>query len=84
MSKRDKLLERLADSKYDHDHRYKELAALLIHLGYSVRHRGSSHVKFRLRGRPMLHTIVLVKQEIVSTYQVEQVRDELRFQGFLK
>jgi len=84
MSKRDKLLKKLANPKYDSDHRYKELATLLVHLGYSVRHRKGSHVKFRLRGRPMLHTIVLVKQEVVSAYQVEQVRAELRFQGFLK
>jgi len=85
MSQRDKLLLRLADKTYDATHRFKEVKALLLHLGYKKRSEGGSHICFGLKGSGMRRSLTLteVNKGLIPRYQAKQVRDELKLRGFI-
>jgi len=85
MSQRDKLLLRLADKAYDATHRFKEVKALLLHLGYKKRSEGGSHLCFGLKGSAMRRSLTLteINKGLIPRYQAKQVREEFKLRGFI-
>jgi len=83
MSKRDKLLSKLADRRNDKNQRYEEVKALLIHYGYTLRHEGGSHAYFIITESPRGLTLTLDRKGLMPFYQVRQVREELQRAGIL-
>lgn len=76
MSKHDKFLKRLMSSQSDADISFDDLCALLDHLGFQVRIRGSHHI-FSKDGIAEIINLQPAKAK-VKPYQVKQVRNLLR------
>jgi len=75
MSKRDKLLAKVLDGKSDASIRFADLCALLTHLGFAVRIRGSHHY-FHKAGFDDINLQSAGKD--AKPYQVKQVREILK------
>jgi len=83
MSKRDKLLSKLADKRNDKSQRYEEIKALLLHYGYKIRSEGGSHVRFIIKDSPRGLGLTEDHKGLIAFYQSQQVRTELKRAGIL-
>jgi len=83
MSKRDKLLIELGTPSHDWKNSYDEVKRLLLHFGYTIRSRGGSHVKFIREGMRRPLTLTEDKKGMITRYQSQQVREELKIRGFI-
>jgi hypothetical protein len=78
-SRHDKLLRRILGGEADADVRFDELCALLRHLGFHEKTRGSHHV-FRCTGVEELINLQRTGAK-AKVYQVRQVRTMVRKYG---
>ncbi len=72
MARREKVLERVLGGQADANIRFEELRALLLHLGFAERTRGSHHVF----GKSGIEEQINLQREGAKAkpYQVKQVR----------
>ena len=77
MSKADKLFEKLMGGQSDASFSFDELSTLLTRLGYTARTTKGSHIIFQRAGGSFLN-LQPGHGGKAKSYQVRQVRDELK------
>ena len=81
MSKADKIFEKLMAGRGDANFSFDDLCTLLTKLGYAARSTKGSHIIFQREGGSFLN-LQPGHGGRAKSYQVRQVRDELKSRNF--
>lgn len=74
MGRRRKLYDRIVEGQSDKNIQFSQARALLLHLGFKERNKGTSHYKFVREGIEELINLQETEGGKCIAYQVKQVR----------